>query len=207
MYINWGRLITLPQTGKQLKTCPKTHPKYLPNPFQISFKSLPGTFLGAFKKKTAFLRLFGCPNDTKEAPERLPKSLKITKYQRSEVLKIHLKTLLEKHMENVWSERPWNLLNRAETAARAQFSHSRLITEKCSTCVKKHLLWTPWAHKNRNTRKKMISEKHVKNECRNSHQKCSIWTCLSMEREARLINATLSTFVRHSHTSVHMHGG
>ena len=121
--------------------------------------------------------------------------------------KIHLKSLLERTWKMCDSERFWNLLSHAETAARAQFSHSRLITEKCSTCVKKHLLWTPWAHKNRNTRKKMISEKHVKNECRNSHQKCSIWTCLSMEREARLINATLSTFVRHSHTSVHMHGG
>ena len=32
-------------------------------------------------------------------------------------------------------------------------------------------------------------------------------TCLSMEREARLINETLSIFVPHSHTNVHMHGG
>ena len=61
MYINWGRLITLPQTRKPLKTCPKTHPKYLPDPFQISLKSLPGTFLGAFKKKSAFLSPFGSP--------------------------------------------------------------------------------------------------------------------------------------------------
>ena len=34
-------------------------------------------------------------------------------------------------------EKPWNLLNRAETAARAQFPHMHLITKKCTKCVKK----------------------------------------------------------------------
>ena len=32
---------------------------------------------------------------------------------------------------------PQNLLNRAETAARAQFPHMHLITKKCTKCVKK----------------------------------------------------------------------
>ena len=139
MYINWERLITLPQTRKPAKTCPKT--------FKISSKSLwnpsQGPSWEPLRKRVRFVASLAPQNGAKEAPEGPPKSLKITKNQQMKVLKIHLKTLLEKHMENVWFERPWNLLNRAETAARAQFSHMHLITKKALKVVKKTPIWDP----------------------------------------------------------------
>ena len=93
MYIKWGRLITLPQTRKPLKTCPKTHPKYLPDPFQISLKSLPGTFLGAFKKKSAFLWLFGSPKWHQRSSRGTPQITKNHKKSNNESLKNTLKNI------------------------------------------------------------------------------------------------------------------
>ena len=63
------------------KTCPKLHPKYLPNPLKIGPQSLPGTLLGAFKKKNAFLWLRGSrgpPQITENHKKKKNESLKNT---------------------------------------------------------------------------------------------------------------------------------
>ena len=82
MYINWGRLITLPQTRKPLNACAKTNPKYLPNPFQISLKSVQGPSWEPLRKRVPFFRLLAPQNGTKQpilAPHGLLGAAKVKK--------------------------------------------------------------------------------------------------------------------------------
>ena len=65
-------------------------------------------------------------------------------------------------------------------------------------------LWPPKARKRPSgRRRKSVQKTYRKKVTKKTPQK----TCLSMEREARLINETLSIFMPHSHTNVHMHAG
>ena len=125
MYINWGRVTTLPQTRTPWKTFPKTHPKYLPDPFQISLKSLPGTFLGAFKKKSAFLSPFGSPKwhqTTNFGAPWPPWGCQSQEKSFKNALEVSPCTHLEKNMKkNVNFLISQNPLDRARSAARAPF--------------------------------------------------------------------------------------
>ena len=124
-------------TQKNIKNKVKNTQKYLPNPPKMGAKSLPGTLLGALLQKVLFFPQFSCQWSPNGSPEGAQKSLKITKTRKKRVLKRHLKSVPQKpsKISDFWS--PWDLLNRAETRARASFSLIHPITKKSSKLPQK----------------------------------------------------------------------
>ena len=117
----------------------ETKHKYLPNPPKRNPKSFPGTLLGTLLQIVLFSHPIIVLKVAKWKPKGTPKIDKNHKKSIKSVLKRHLKSIPQKTSTFYDFGSPWDLPNRAETAARASFSISHLITTKCSK-------WTQKAH-------------------------------------------------------------
>ena len=115
----------------------ETKHKYLPNPPERNPKSFPGPLLGTLLQIVLFLHPIIVLKVAKWKPKGIPKIIKNHKKSIKSVLKRHLKSIPQKTSTFYDFGSPWDLPNRAETAARASFSLSYLITTKRSN----------WTHK------------------------------------------------------------
>ena len=153
-YLILTRFIHLPYqahcqstTRKALKTNPKIHQKYLPNPPKMGPESLPGMLLGASGEKGTFIWLFGSPEERQTKPRRSTQITKKHKLSKHDHQKMLLKSIPEKTSEICDFLSHWNPPDRALAAAGAPFSQFHRITEKCSKVTKRRPILMPWDHK------------------------------------------------------------